>query len=94
MITIKLPGEFTSDFIALIPKQKAMIDKLLDEGKIRQYSLAIDRSILWVIVSEDSEKKAMDIIYSFPLIDYMKPKIYELAFHHSNSHELPKLIMN
>jgi len=36
----------------------------------------------------------MDIIATFPLINYMNPTIYELAFHNSISNELPKLIMN
>ena len=36
----------------------------------------------------------MDIIATFPLIHFMKPEIFELAFHNSVSNELPKLIMN
>jgi muconolactone delta-isomerase len=94
MISIKLQNELTDDFISLIPKQRKIINELMDEGKVLQYSLALDRSQLWVIVSANSETKAMDIISTFPLIKYMKPKIFELAFHNSLSNELPKLIMN
>jgi muconolactone delta-isomerase len=94
MINIELPKELTKEFISLIPKQRAKVDELMDEGKILHYSLALDRSKLWLTVAADNESKAMDIIVSFPLIRYMKPEIFALAFHNSVSTELPKLIMN
>ncbi len=94
MVCIQLPSELTEDFISRIPKQRLLIDELMGEGKILHYSLALSRSKLWVTVAAKSEKKAMEIINSFPLIDYMKPEIFELAFHNGISTELPKLIMN
>jgi hypothetical protein len=94
MVVIKLPNELTEEFVLLIPKQRAHIDKLMDEGKILQYSLAADRTYLWVTILAESEMKVMDILATFPLIDYMSPVVTELAFHNSVSNELPKLIMN
>jgi hypothetical protein len=94
MVIIKLPGELTEEFVLLIPKQRAHIDKLMDEGKILQYSLAADRSFLWVTVIAESEKMVLELLQTFPLIDFMSPVITELAFHNSVSNELPKLIMN
>jgi hypothetical protein len=94
MVIIKLPNELTEEFVLLIPKQRAHIDKLMDEGKVLQYSLAADRSFLWVTVVAESEQKVMGILRSFPLFQFMSPIITELAFHNSVSNELPKLIMN
>ena len=94
MISIGLPTELTQEFISLIPKQRTQVDKLMDDGKILHYSLALDRSQLWVTIGAKSEHEAMDIISTFPLIHFMKPEIFELAFHNSVSTELPKLIMN
>ncbi|MCW3082742.1 MAG: hypothetical protein JWP12_108 [Bacteroidetes bacterium] len=94
MITIKLPNEITEDFVRLIPKQRQHINRLMDQGKIAQYSLSIDRSIVWVTMQALSEREVMDILANFPLIGYMKPEIQELAFFNSVSNELPKLIMN
>lgn len=94
MICIDFPTELTHEFISLIPKQRTRVDELMDEGKILHYSLAIDRSKLWVTVVAQSENRALDIIASFPLIHFMKPEIFELAFHNSISNDLPKLIMN
>jgi muconolactone delta-isomerase len=94
MVIIKLPNELTEEFVLLIPKQRAHIDRLMDEGKVIQYSLAADRTYLWVTVVAESERQVMDILATFPLIHYMSPIITELAFHNSVSNELPKLIMN
>jgi hypothetical protein len=94
MVIIKLPNELTEEFVLLIPKQRAHIDKLMDEGKILQYSLAADRTYLWVTVIAESERQVTDILSTFPLINFMSPIITELAFHNSVSNELPKLIMN
>lgn len=94
MICIGLPKEITQEFISLIPKQRKKINELMDEGKILHYSLAIDRSKVWVTLIASSENKAMDLLATFPMIHFMKPEIFELAFHNSVSNELPKLIMN
>jgi len=94
MIMIQLPKELTKGFISLIPNQRAKIEELMADCKILQYALARDNSKLWVTVSAKSELKAREIISSFPLINYMKPEFFELAFQNSISTELPKLIMN
>jgi hypothetical protein len=94
LFSIKLPTELTKEFLSLIPKQRVKIDELMEEGKVIQYSLALDRSQLWVTISANSEQKAIDIFSTFPLIDFMRPRIYELAFQNSISNQLPKLIMN
>ena len=94
MIIIQMPTELSKEFISLIPKQRARIDKLMDEGTILQYALAIARTKLWVTVSAKSETKAKEIISSFPLIHFMKPEFLQLAFQNSISTVLPKLIMN
>lgn len=94
MVSIQLPKEPTHEFFSLIPRQRAKVDELMDEGKILHYSLSLDRSQLWVTIVARTETVAMDILASFPMIHFMKPEISELAFYNSVSTELPKLIMN
>ena len=94
MFSIQLPRELTKEFLSLIPKQRILIDKLMEDGKVIQYSLALDRSQLWVTIAANSERKAIDIYSTLPLVDFMRPTIYELAFQNSISNQLPKLIMN
>ncbi len=94
MINIKLPQQLKKDFVALIPKQRVQVNKLMEEGKIIQYALAADRSLLWITMIAKSQREVMDILSTLPLIHYMNPEIHALAFHNSISNDLPKLIMN
>ncbi len=83
MVEFELPEELSDDFLALIPEQREVVDRLMTQGKIRSYALSIDRSVLWVVMEAASEFEVMEIIASFPLCDYMHPYVSELMFHNS-----------
>lgn len=83
IVNIKLPDNLTAEFVNLIPEQRKEIDRLFLEGTVLFYSLAHDRSRLWVGLRADSHQDVWNILWSFPLIDYMVPEIHELAFHQS-----------
>lgn len=83
MIEIELPDEMNEEFMALIPQQRYVINQMLAEGAVKSYSLSMDRSRLWVIVSAASEFEVLELIESFPLKDFMTPHLSELMFHNS-----------
>ena len=83
MVEFDLPRNFDPEFLALIPAQRLKVDELMMKGKIRSYSLSADRSKLWMIVYEESERKAKKIINELPLKDHMDYQIAALMFHHS-----------
>lgn len=83
MVEFELPEELSADFMSRVPEQHSFIDQLMVEGKIRSYSLAIDRSVLWVIMEAESEFDVMELIAAMPLCDFMQPYISELMFHQS-----------
>ena len=84
MIEFDLPETFSEDFLSLIPKQRDMVNQMLMEGKIKSYSLAMDRSRLWAVVAAESEFEAMEIIALLPLTVYMTPMIHELMFYNAS----------
>ncbi|MSQ78784.1 MAG: hypothetical protein EXR21_03790 [Flavobacteriaceae bacterium] len=81
MVSIRLPENFSPDFVELIPRQRAMVNELVDKGIIASYSLSIDRGRLWVVIQSSSEASVLDILSSFPLIAYMRFEIIPLMFH-------------
>lgn len=83
MVEFGLPAVFTEDFVRLIPRQRDFVNRLLAEGKIKSYSLAMDRSRVWVVFAATSEFEVMESIGQFPLVEYMTPNIVELAFHNA-----------
>ena len=81
MIEFDLPQNLTEEFLALIPKQRYMVNTLLASGTIKSYSLSMDRNRLWVVVSADSEFETLEIIEQMPLADFLIPTVSELMFH-------------
>ncbi len=67
---------------------------LMGDGKIASYSLAMDRSRLWVIVNAESPEAARGIIASFPIIAHIKFGMQELAFHNSVRFLRPQFSLN
>lgn len=84
MIEFELPHAFDEEFMALIPKQRYVINTMLADGRVKAYSLAMDRSRLWVIMTGNSEFDILEQIAQMPLSDYMDPDISELMFHNSS----------
>ncbi len=91
---IDLISPYSEDFISLIPFQRQKIDAMMAEGVIVSYSLSLDRSKLWVTFIADSEEEVYELIATFPLVEYMGPTVYELAFHNSISNNFPVISLN
>ena len=81
LFDISLPEDISEEFIALIPRQRAHIDALMVKGIVMSYSLAIDRSKLWVTLLAHSEESAKETLKSFPMYRFFAVKMYPLAFH-------------
>ncbi|MEM0991834.1 MAG: muconolactone Delta-isomerase family protein [Bacteroidota bacterium] len=84
MVQFDLPNPFPADFMERIPEQRNVINYLLAEGKIKSYSLSIDRAKLWSVFVAESEYDVMEIIAQWPLADWLQPDIEELMFHNSS----------
>lgn len=80
--------------MALIPKQRHLINDLLKKNVLRSYSLDMERHNVWAFFDANSEQEVMDILSSFPIIKEVKIHIHELAFYDSAPIGLPELIMN
>lgn len=83
MVEFELPDIFTEEFMALIPRQRFVINQMMAEGTMQNYSLSLDRSKLWAIMTADSEIALMEDLARMPLIDYMVPHISQLLFHNT-----------
>ncbi|MEM7369173.1 MAG: hypothetical protein AAF587_11285 [Bacteroidota bacterium] len=94
MADISLPGLFTQGFVSLIPSQRATVNRLLQEGTIRCYSLSMDRSNLWVVLLAESRDDAEELLATFPIMDHCTYVLKELMFHDMAAHELPRISLN
>ena len=94
MVDITLPSEITEEFLALIPKQRALVNQLFTQGKLTGYSLTLDRSKLWATFVAESEEDVVYILSLLPLRKFMQINIHQLAFHQDTTHNLARISMN
>ncbi|MFN0049284.1 MAG: hypothetical protein ACKVOU_09190 [Cytophagales bacterium] len=94
MAQITLPAFLEEDFLALIPEHRVYIDQLMNDGIITSYSLALDRSTVWITFNSKSEKAVNKIINSFPISHFIEFDVLELAFHNSATVFFPSLSLN
>lgn len=94
MIDVSIPSEPDAEFFTLIPAQRAHIEKLLEQGTVTAYSLALDRSRLWIVLAARTSREASETLKTFPLYEYFKSSIYPLMFHNSSMRSLLKVSLN
>lgn len=86
--------EFTEEFFELVPAQREFINSSMAKGQIRSYSLAADRSKLWVVFNTRSEAEMLRLLKRFPIIDWVSYTTFPLMFHNSMELMLPAISMN
>lgn len=91
---IDLPVPFTDKFLSLVPRQRAQVNKLMNEGIISGYALSIESGKLWVNLIAESEEKVSELLKSFPIAPYINFTIHKLTFNNSVSFRIPEFSLN
>jgi len=94
MVTCDLPEELTEKFLGLVPEQREKVNELFKSGIFTSYTLALDRSKLWITLFSETEEQVMDVLIQLPLIEYFRVEIFPLAFHNAARVVLPALSLN
>jgi hypothetical protein len=91
---IFLPEIFTPKLYALIPKQREVVNYLMEKRVILNYSLDMERKNVWAFIEGENEQQVMDVLSTFPIIKFVRVNIHELAFYDPAPNGLPEIIMN
>ena len=94
MIDISLPEDPDEDFIAKIPAQRMMVNRLMLKGIVTSYSLSVDRGKLWITMDAPSKQEIIRQLNAFPLIEYFTYKIHVLAFYNAPVMKVPPFSLN
>ena len=82
LVEIDLPAILTQEMMETIPEHRAKVSLWMNRGVILSYTLAADRSRLWIMLVGESEADADRVIQSLPLVDYFVDiRIHALMFH-------------
>ena len=95
VVTLRLPESFDKDFIALIPRHRDFINRLLAEHIIEDYAISADRSRGWVTMNGDDAAAVRALVEQFPLYQYMgQIEIDELFIFDSAAARFPHISLN
>jgi hypothetical protein len=94
MIVVRFIASFDQEFVALIPNQRAQINRLMEKGIITSYSLSADRGTLWVTLLATSLEAVEKTLRMMPLFKFMRYDVIELMFHNSPIHAQMHFSMN
>jgi len=94
LATLGLPHPPPAELMDRIPDQQRRVQELLASGVIRSYTLALDRSTLWVILRASGRSEALTVLSSFPIIEWANVDLKELAFQQSAEAQMPRFSLN
>ena len=94
LIDVELPQDLTEAMISIIPEQRRKVDQLMDDGIISTYTLALDRSKLWIVLYASDSEEASEIVEALPLANYFDYEVFPLAFHNSVANLIPSISLN
>ncbi len=84
---------FSMEMQEQIPRQRMIVDKLFNQGVLITYTLAADRSKLWIVIQADNESELIQYIESLPMTKYCDYNYSEIMFHDSSMF-IPSISLN
>ncbi len=90
-----LPESFDDDFIALIPRHRDFINRLLNEKIIETYAINSARNRGWVTINGDDKAAVQAVVEQFPLYHFMHGvEIDELFIFDTVASRFPHISLN
>jgi hypothetical protein len=95
VVSFRLHDAFEEEFISLIPRHRAFINRLLEENIIEAYAISADRSRGWVTMNGQHGAAIQSIVEQFPLYRYLREvEIDELFIFDSAASRFPRISLN
>ncbi|AMJ66085.1 hypothetical protein [Hymenobacter sp. PAMC 26628] len=95
VVTVLLPETYEDDFLALIPRHRAVINRLLSEKVIETYAISADRRQGWITINGDDAAAVRTVVEQFPLYRYFRGiEIDELFIFDSVATRFPVISLN
>lgn len=94
MVEMDLPIPFDDEFLSTVPRQRALINKLINDGIITSYAVSFEKGKLWMTLLAENEAGVFSVISEFPIIRFVESRISKLAFHNSVGFQIPQFSVN
>jgi Muconolactone delta-isomerase len=94
MVTAELNIKDPLTLFALLPEHRRVVDGLIRSGRILSYTVAGDRSKIWMVLMATSQAEVYETLAQLPLIRYMVPDVEPALFFDGPAVRLPQLSLN
>lgn len=95
VVSLRLPDAFNEEFIAIIPRHRDFINRLLNEKIVESYAISSDRSRGWVTMNGDDAEAVQALVEQFPLYRFLRGvEIDELFIFDSTASRFPHINLN
>lgn len=95
VVSLTLPESFDERVMAVIPRHRAFINKLLAEHVIESYAISADRSRGWVTMHGEDEAAVRAVVEQFPLFGFLQGvEVDELFLWDSAAERFPRISLN
>ena len=94
MIEMEFPYYKDEEFMALIPRQREQITRLLQTGVLASFGLNSERTKGWIVMAAQNEAAAMSVLEQFPLYKFITFDLQSLIAFDRAAFSLPPLVMN
>lgn len=95
VVSLRLPDIFDEELIAIIPRHRDFINRLLNEKIVESYAISSDRSRGWVTVNGDNVAAVQALVEQFPLYRFFRGvEIDELFIFDSTASRFPHINLN
>jgi hypothetical protein len=94
LVEFYLPQTQDYAFLKLVPKQREQVGKLFASQQLISYTLAADRTKLWLTCIADDFKAVNELIDKLPLSRFMTYTIHELLFNEQIYNNVLPLSLN
>lgn len=95
VVTLRLPDVFEDAFMALIPRHRAFINRLIEEDIIEAYAISADRTRGWVTMNGLNAEAVRAVVEQFPLFRFLLGiEVDELFVFDSKASRFPAISLN
>ncbi|MDU0368906.1 hypothetical protein ACFPAF_00755 [Hymenobacter endophyticus] len=95
VVTLRLPDVFDDAFMALIPRHRAFINRLIEEDIIEAYAISADRTRGWVTMNGQTAEAIRTVVEQFPLFRFLLGiEVDELFVFDSKASRFPAISLN
>lgn len=93
MVNITLP-EIDDELFALLHQQKLFVENLMCKELITSYSLAGDRSAIWIVFKGEELNHVRGLLSCFPIINKVSYEIFPLASYQDATNKIRSFSLN